>query len=40
MDFGFAAAIIFAVGMAAELQALGDSGEKHLDRILAAVGSH
>lgn len=34
----FAAAMVFAVGMAAEFQIIGDSGEKRRDRILSAAG--
>lgn len=34
----FAASVIFALGMAAGSQIFGDSGERHLDRILFASG--
>lgn len=33
-----AAVLLFAIGMAAEFQITSDSGEKHPDRILSAVG--
>lgn len=34
----FAAAVVFAMGMAAEFQIIGDSGEKRWGRILSAAG--